>query len=781
MASLDPQQDAQLYISTVKLFVSSTGTQLADQIKLVKVATSNSKPYYNTVHNLLNVLLVNTYPGTVPYSSIYNIAEKILDEPEAADDVFVEGTLDIPNETSLIATANDLLHDINSTAQFLNFSHTSSLSKTENLLRFLQAKTLHLSQFHQSVEEIDSLFENVHFDEFRQWYKGVLRPYSYYWIHYGMVYQSNYSSLREYLLARDLKTKFDIFIAPLSSNEIRGIESWIKSTILPLLDYHGYNLAILLNWMFHENHKGTIFRKYELWHGAIKLIADKVDASKLDDITKEYLASCYYYALNDESSTVSSIELTKIYDIIIETLSYFPKQDSPPPPPPTLHLDELPHFESFDTFLQDINPLSPLFDPNQTQFLIQALKICQRLYPLNKLTLKKYLEYKLKIGTVDLQKEVAIITSNISSSNWEQLIQLVRAFEDEFITSDQKSAIDSVLLERLLATNLYQVVDALYDDGYFQLTNQDIYDLVVETLWERLNQATNFNENIGSLHHAKQVFQFLERLSRSDGLNERSHKDIVRYKHLFRAMLLIKNFKLVYDRKTPFTPKDLLQFSADDNQGYEQKCIQLAMMILEHNPKSYLAFEKLFRILNDLMLYFDEDGELEQSDTNGCFDRLKSACIESALIDNNFSYAYKQSMELIDHFAKSSSIDGFWLTFYQVGKYVSPNWIDEDSESNRLEIMIKQRELLSQTLQKIDCDGHVKVILDQWNRLNEKIERDYQSIDQLKFAGFETKSDAKGPELSQVELNMARLPDKAGEKISNLFVSGLGWAIGANK
>lgn len=205
------------------------------------------------------------------------------------------------------------------------------------------------------------------------------------------------------------------------------------------------------------------------------------------------------------------------------------------------------------------------------------------------------------------------------------------------------------------------------------------------------------------------------------------------------------------------------------------------MMILEHNPKSYLAFEKLFRILNDLMLYFDEDGELEQSDTNGCFDRLKSACIESALIDNNFSYAYKQSMELIDHFAKSSSIDGFWLTFYQVGKYVSPNWIDEDSESNRLEIMIKQRELLSQTLQKIDCDGHVKVILDQWNRLNEKIEHDYQSIDQLKFAGFETKSDAKGPELSQVELNMARLPDKAGEKISNLFVSGLGWAIGANK
>ena len=95
--------------------------------------------------------------------------------------------------------------------------------------------------------------------------------------------------------------------------------------------------------------------------------------------------------------------------------------------------------------------------------------------------------------------------------------------------------------------------------------------------------------------------------------------------------------------------------------------------------------------------------------------------------------------------------------------------------------MIKQRELLSQTLQKIDCDGHVKVILDQWNRLNEKIEHDYQSIDQLKFAGFETKSDAKGPELSQVELNMARLPDKAGEKISNLFVSGLGWAIGANK
>ncbi|KAG5418374.1 hypothetical protein I9W82_003902 [Candida metapsilosis] len=774
MASFGPQQDAQLYVSIIKSFTSSTVSQLVDQVKLIKSVTLNSKPYYNTIHNLLNVLLINTYPGTIPYSSIYNLAEVILDESESTEDVVVEdASTTIPNETSLISTANDLLHDINSTAQSLGFSYSTKLSKTENLLHFLQAKTLHLSQFHNSVDEINDLFENAHFDMLRQWHKGVLGPYSYYWIHYAMVYQSNYASLREYLLARSLRDKFDILIAPLSFDQIRGIESWFKSTILPLLAFYDFDLTILQEWMFHKEHKGSVFRKYELKRDIIKLISEKVEPSKLDGIRKEFLASCYYNALSGESATVSSIELTKIYDTIIETLSYFPEQDFPPP---NLNLKEIPQFKTFDSFLQDSNPLSPLF--NQTHFLTQALKTCQRLYPLNKLTLKAYLEYKFNVGSVDFQKEIAVITSSISSSNWEQLIHLVCVFENEFITADQKDAVDSVLLERLLAANLYQVVENLFDDGYFQLTHQKMYDLVVETFWERLNQATNFNENIGSLHHAKQLFKFLEKLSRSNGLNEKSHKDIVRFKHLFRAINSIKNFKLVYDKRKAFTPKDLLQLPTDGEQ-YDQKCIQLAMMILEHNPKSYLAFEKLFRVLNDLLLYFNEG---DKSDTNGVFNRLKSACIESALIDNNFQYAYKQSMELIDHFTKSPSIDEFWLTFYQVGKYVSPNWIDEDTEADKLETMIKQREILSQTLQKIDCDGHVKVILDQWNRLNEQIEKNYLDIDKVKFAGgIENKSDSKGPELSQVELNMARLPDKAGEKISNLFVSGLGWAIGANK
>ncbi|KAI5952087.1 hypothetical protein KGF57_004216 [Candida theae] len=779
MTSFDPYQDAQLYISTVRSFTSATESQLAGQFQLVKSAITNSNPYYNTTHNLLNVLLVNTYPGTVPYSSIYNLAQLIVNESEPVEGVFVEQFTTIPNETSLVATANDLLHDINSTANSLGFNYNISLSKDESLLHFLQAKALHLSQFHNAVDEIDTLFENAHFDELRRWYKGVLRPYNHYWIHYAMAYQANYASLREYLLARTLKAKFDIFIAPLSSNEVRGTESWLKSTILPLLEYFEFDLSILQSWMFHDEHKGSVFRKYELWRDSIKLISGKVDSSaSLNGLIREYLASCYYNALNGEPATVSSIELTKIYDIIIETLSYFPEQDDSSPP--RVDVQDLAHFDNFDAFLQDSNPLSSLFNPTQTHFLIQALKTCQRLYPLNKLTLKTYLEYKFNIGAVDLQKEVAVITSSISSSNWEQLIHLVRVFEDEFVTSDQKPAVDSVLLERLLSANLHQVVNTLYEDGYFQLAPQKIYDLVVETFWERFNQATNFNENIGSLHHAKQLFELLEKLSRSNGLSERSRRDIVRYKHLFRAINSIKNFKLVYDKRKPFTPKDLLQSSTDGDQKHEQQCITLAMMILEYNPKSYLAFEKLFRVLNDLLLYFNED-ESERSDTNGCFNRLKSACIESALIDNNFPYAYKQSMELIDHFSKSPSIDEFWLTFYQVGKYVSPNWIDEEGEADKLETMIKQREILSQTLQKIDCDGHVKIVLDQWNRLNDQIEKDNVDFDKLKFAGFENRTDLKGPVVSQVELNMARLPDKAGEKLSNLFVSGLGWAIGANK
>ena len=129
-----------------------------------------------------------------------------------------------------------------------------------------------------------------------------------------------------------------------------------------------------------------------------------------------------------------------------------------------------------------------------------------------------------------------------------------------------------------------------------------------------------------------------------------------------------------------------------------------------------------------MILFYNDDNHKDgkQHADNYYFNKLKTACIESALIDNNFNYAYKQSLELFDYLdgkEDSSQIDDLWLTFYQVGKYVSPLWFENSGEQVDLGILTKQREILSLTILNLQLKENSKVVLAQWMSLNDKIQR----------------------------------------------------------
>ncbi|KAI3404179.2 hypothetical protein KGF56_003079 [Candida oxycetoniae] len=786
---LERSLDASLYVSLVQVLSSSLSQdyeQLLSQLRIVKARLINFRPYYVTKANLLNTLLVYTYPETIPYSLVSEIAEFILSEieiVEAEDATYPFQSIE--NETSLIQTADDLLIDTNSKSQALGFEYDESIDANMNLLRFIQAKTFDLSRSYRDLNEISGLFENVDFKEFRLWQQGVIEPYKYYWTHFGSIYQSESISSHAYLKSHSLQEHFDILVHPIDSDQVHSVKSWFQYTILPILSHYDFDLEPLESWMFTKYH-GSVQQKFELWNIGIKMLANQLGISKIQNIVEKYLVMCYYNAFILQASAISSVDLTKLYDIISETLSAIVCDDTAVEPP-SLQFDWQSSITAatFDEFSSIHNPLHPLFQIKYTAFLRDAIATCQRLFPISKLTLDKYLELKFNSNDSSLQKEVSKITCNINASNSQQLIQMVEVFQKVFVPRGKKAnVVNYILLERLLTANLFDQVTLLLKDGGFDLSTKEIYELVMEKFWESFNQATNINDKIGHLHQSRKCLDLVENQNPTQSdLSEANRKEIVKLKHLFKAMSAMKNFKIVVEKNKPFTPSQLIKFSGQitNNQIDEKNCFHLITIILEQNAKSYLAFEKLFRILNDLLLYFDN---LDLVESNFYFNKLKSACIESALVDNNFSFAYDQSIELFEHFAATTNIDEFWLTFYQVGKFVSPDWLESD-ESDILGIWIKQRQILSLTLQRINCGDHVTIVLDQWNNLNRQIEKhcSEKEVYQAKTS-YDYEPQAQQPITSITQgliTDATKRSNNASEKISNLFVSGLGWAIGATK
>ncbi|KAI5958454.1 uncharacterized protein KGF55_005797 [Candida pseudojiufengensis] len=790
---LDQVQDASTYITYINTLTSPDQEidRFLEQIKSLR-SCINPTLQYCSLQNFLNALLVLTYPGLISYEIITITLNILLDNDDKIDSNLKE-ELPILNEISLLKTAQDIQQESTFKAQSLGFHSISNLSSNNEIkTNFIKSKILQLSKFHNDINELSGLFNDSN-QELKDWQKYIVEPYGFYWTHYGKLYPNEAISFNSYLLLGSLEEKFNVFINPIDRNQIQTLEQWLKSTAIPLLSYYDENLEPLQNWMFHQAHEGSNLRKYGIWNICIRLMSENFDNSKLKSVIREYLASCYYYALTEDSN-VSSMELTKTYDTILATLNVigFNKDSQSSSTPPSIKFEDIQNYETFEEFLSKNNLLSPLFEPSQIYFLYDAITSCQKLYPINKLTLKQYLLYKFGINDNDVQREISKITSNITLTNWEQLVNSVELFKSEFIPSSKSSSFDCILLERLLIANLFEPINQLIENKKINISSKEIFDITLEKLWDSIDQATNLNDKIGHLHHAKLCVDIIDNLNQDLGKEQR--EEIIKLKRLFKAMHSMKNFKIVVEKNRPFTPKQLLQYSG--NLEDDKNCMKLINIILEQNPKSYLAFEKLFRILHDLLFYFNNQNQQDEGEEGSgfFFNKLKTACIESSLVDNNFQFAYNQSLELFEHFKetnKQKQFENFWLTFYQVGKFVSPDWFESDNELEKLEILIKQREILSLTMSELNCGENIKIVLDQWSNVNKQIENQNYSkkLEDIKTFKQDQNNNDIGYNLQQPMNNLAKeiindaasTTNNASEKISNLFVSGLGWAIGAKK
>lgn len=818
--------DARLFVavcSALSMFPAEIETIFA---KLGPITSSQLA--FNSPVNLLRVLLFYVSPVSVSVNSIALVASdlvlqnsagssRLTDLLEEAEDmlIWISNEYHVASEEPELAVfqiASDIVINLAGRAKSVGFlANPVDSDPKECLFSFVKAKVFELGKYHAQIGDLSPLFRVLEgYEPFDRWYQGVVLPYVYFWTNYASLNDKGIIA-SEFLGIRSYWDQFDYLLAPLdrqdfSYSEKVSIENYLSNVILPFAVYNGTNLQPLLKWMFETTHSGAISAQFLLWHKSLETIMSfsdfkgaHLEEQAYAELLRYYVAACYYFALVQEPD-VASVEHAKIYDQISETVNSLVSGKTPSMAFSTsADYSNLPDFASLLDFVSSTtNPVLYLFRGSLEESLStlqQIISTCCQLYAVNGLTILEYLQLK---GSQDMgfdtkQREVTKILSQVDESNYKKLLASVDTFSSVFIAENhsQRKEIDQLVVERLLNVNLFSLVLEFYQtkSGDQKLSPDVMFTLTVSKFWDLFDNSTNLDERIGRMKDATRCIEMLEVISLEHSLDEENRHVIIRLKHLLKAVRNLKNFKLVLEKQKPTTPKEILSRLTRSNRDDVFSPISLVTIILEQNPKSYLAFEKLYKIVNDLAIY------LELEITDMFLPKVQSACIESALVDNNFDFACKQSKDLFTYYTNnkhSEQLNEFWLTFYQVGKYILPDWyndFDESVESQKIEILTKQRELLSLTLKltkpSTSTVDHSKLIINQIKLVNLAINEWY---DNLESRRAETVYSTGGSSQTHMQKNITGLlneatnsTNQAGEKLSNLFVSGLGWAIGAKR
>lgn len=702
-------------------------------------------------------------------------------------------------------TANEIVQDVTLQCRKLGVSLVE-LPRDEMVFQFV-AKRLELCSMYMDDVKLpqDVVMSLEHYEPFFHWYKGIYCPYQYYYDNYSRLGDSMGNVLLAELMAMEsTEDIFQVLATPIGETSKYSkilTEQWMKQVILPVLKWKNHDFRPLSQWLFDQKrfNVSTVGYSNKLWKSCLKALTEaEIPFDFYLEIVEKYIAGCYYEWLALDNQ-VSSLETLSSYDVIKECclvmIPVAPAKDTVKEKDIQCSEQEVGSFEEF--LLK--SSLSPLFKANKDCLitLSETIDTCLKLYPINKLTVADFLrlKYDSEVDPEEKTRQVSKILVGLTTDNSKQLLASIELFNNVFVNeADDIETHNNVIVDRFLINNLFDAVSELYVDKKLGISSSSYYQLVLKKFWDCFKLANNFDDRVGKLKQASQCISLFNQMSET--LTSEQKSDIIRLKHLMKVMTSIKNFKVVIERGVPTTPAQVIRTfgvipsteEAMEMEMESQSPMGLITTILEQNPKSYIAFEKLFKILNEFLLFLHH----ESDDNSYYFQRLMSACIESSLIDNNFNYAYNKSLQLLTDYTSqspTSNLNSMWLTFYQVGRYMSPEWYNEEGtlSPNQIEVLLKQSQVLSKYLLVIKRTesslDNSRIIVNQWENVNEKLEMWYEKIEAIqKQPGSESRQLQQNITDSAQEIinDATNSTNQASEKLSNLFISGLGWAIGAN-
>lgn len=346
--------------------------------------------------------------------------------------------------------------------------------------------------------------------------------------------------------------------------------------------------------------------------------------------------------------------------------------------------------------------------------------------------------------------------------------------------------VDETLLISTLASGQFDFVEARFINVRRAAASSSVVTThLLDAFYENYDKATSCSTSRGGLKKAAKCLELLqEKYANKNPLPS----PIERAAKLLSSTDALSKYSLTLTPGVPLHPVELRVQSKDP--------LVIIHRLLELNPKLYHELDFLQDISKDL--YYGITGN--KADDGEINTRVRAMCIDVALANSDFEQAYNYTKELQDYVKQSSSHNQLpWTTCYQVGKFVSPEWDGNTPES----VLSKQLELLSFTLTYAPKEN-LPSILKVWERvesqLNEerpaerrnhqqhsstdiltsassRFARAIQSSASTTFGSGGSGGSNQAPELGHDE---DHTNSRKRDQISNLLVSGLGWAIGAN-
>lgn len=813
------EADAQLYVllcNGILLFPE----RLESFFAKIRHCASNSLSFTNPL-NLLNVLLVYTSPVVVPITVIETVSRELfsayldpvdtkpddllLDIQDLAQWLEIElqsANSDINSANAYIKAAQVFASDAQSQVALLGFG--GQYTGYEPLsFAFACAKTLQLATYLPNLGACAPLYSSLSgYAPFDSWYNGIVLPYQYFWRNHASL-QSGSLLPEEFLALESHFDQFDFLVSPLEDQKAPAASSpslYFENVILPLAAYHGNDMNPLTLWLKKKKSHCNLSKVFYFWDQLLRTVlsfrsykGDEIPLECCSLLLKYYVACGLYYGIYVEA-LLSSVEKLRVQEQIRATSSFLCNlcllEDLGSI---SLGLKQLPESIDYAQFLL-LPSISAILDPlpqHSLLFLNQIVSTCCALFPINGFTMRRYLELKQKEDiTLDRTKrEIFSIFLHVTENNYHDLFNALNLFCDEFFANnpDNRSDIDQVVFERLMESQKIHIAMEYLNNSKVPININVCFDITLGKLWNNYNAVSSLEEVLAPQLPTQQCLNAIEALIPNAGFGE-ARGTIVKLKHYFRALSLLKNFRFYFAKGKPVTPKDILdklnQVNADDTFTP----MSLVSVILEQNRKAYLVYEKLYKISVDLAIFLDF------ADTWSSFSKVRCACIESSLIERDFNFAYKHSKELITFAVdedKTDTLSGFWLIFYQVGKFVPHEWLDEYEptvQRQKIDVLMKQREILSLALKYLRptqvFGDNSRLLIGQFSSVNDEIHRWYKEENTHQNNGV---SDAMQTAQTTLRSNLdglmkeaAESKNQAGEKISNLLVSGLGWAIGAS-
>ncbi|QHS75136.1 Sec39p [Saccharomyces paradoxus] len=347
------------------------------------------------------------------------------------------------------------------------------------------------------------------------------------------------------------------------------------------------------------------------------------------------------------------------------------------------------------------------------------------------LVLKQFMEFFTKCSTKFSFKEIFAITQEEGSA---QLAHFTSLCHEEFNKANDISLFLQSMYETVLDTNkddkiftricmddkLYSILEILLQmnefvyiemviERFHYSNNAQIYELLVKFFWHFFNNASNGLRKEPEMRKASQTLQILQKY-----MPQQAGTSLTKLEVLLDLSDKLSHYSINLNkthngaRDTAFKPSNILE--------YKDCPLDIISNLLELNPRLYkdLPTTKglLFGIYDSLSI--GKEGQTGKVEVD-----LMILHIDYALVNLDFDTAYELGKQVFEFCQERSQQmmktlgDEHWLTFYQMGKFVDPNWMDNEIPT---EIIILQMSILGRLLEVCPLE-EVEIVTSQWSTL----------------------------------------------------------------